>query len=45
VHYGNDTFASTLDPTLRLTFTRENGAVTGVRLVHWGTTFAGRRRR
>jgi CubicO group peptidase (beta-lactamase class C family) len=44
VHYGSDTFASTLDPTLRLTFTRENGAVTGVRIVHWGTTFAGRRR-
>jgi D-alanyl-D-alanine carboxypeptidase len=44
VYYGNDSFTSTLDPSLRFTFTREHGAVSGVRVVHGESSFAGPRR-
>jgi hypothetical protein len=34
--YGNDTFGSSFDPTLRLTFTIENGKATKVVLTQGG---------
>jgi hypothetical protein len=44
VYQGNDTFAVTLDPTMRLTFVRVGGTATAARLERIGVVYQGARR-
>jgi len=43
IPFGDDVFGATFDPTLRMTFTVENGRATGFTLVQGGTTIHARR--
>jgi D-alanyl-D-alanine carboxypeptidase len=44
IHVGNNVFATTFDPTIRLAFVVENGQVTKARLTQRGNTMEGPRR-
>jgi hypothetical protein len=44
VHLGNLVFGASFDPSLRVTFTNENGKITKVRLDQGGGSMEGTRR-